>query len=125
MVQLLVPSGRALTVHAVPLPAAQNADRQRPRRYRSRPAGRVVGAPAGRLLSSLAQAGLAPDDIDVVVLTHAHPDHIGGLVSDDHLTFERARHVMSAAEWRFWTSEPTWPDSPRCWRHPPERCSLR
>ena len=65
----------------------------------------VVGAPAGHLLTSLARVGLTPGDIDVVVLTHAHPDHIGGLVRDGHLTFARARHVISAREWNFWTSE--------------------
>src|SRR5688500_12776106 len=35
--------------------------------------------PAGRMLEGLAQLGLSPHDIDVVVISHAHPDHIGGL----------------------------------------------
>jgi glyoxylase-like metal-dependent hydrolase (beta-lactamase superfamily II) len=64
----------------------------------------VTGAPAGHLLTSLAAAGVTPTDIDIVVLTHAHPDHIGGLIWGDGLTFGRARHIMSRAEWEFWTS---------------------
>jgi glyoxylase-like metal-dependent hydrolase (beta-lactamase superfamily II) len=65
----------------------------------------VSGAPAGHLLESLAGAGFSPEDIDIVVLTHAHPDHIGGLLNDGQLTFGAARHVMSRTEWEFWTSE--------------------
>ena len=67
----------------------------------------VMGAPAGHLRPSLAAAGFTPEDIDTVVLTHAHPDHIGGLVHDNRLAFANARHVMSATEWAFWTD----PDS--------------
>jgi glyoxylase-like metal-dependent hydrolase (beta-lactamase superfamily II) len=65
----------------------------------------VMGAPAGHLISGLAAAGYAPDDIDVVLLSHAHPDHIGGLLTNGNVTFQRARHVMSAVEWGYWTSE--------------------
>src|SRR4051812_14248693 len=36
----------------------------------------VHGAPAGQLVSALSRAGIQPEDIDVVLLTHAHPDHI-------------------------------------------------
>ncbi|MDP1911659.1 MAG: MBL fold metallo-hydrolase, partial [Hyphomicrobium sp.] len=35
--------------------------------------------PMGNLATRLAQLGYSPEDIDVVVLTHGHPDHIGGL----------------------------------------------
>jgi glyoxylase-like metal-dependent hydrolase (beta-lactamase superfamily II) len=65
----------------------------------------VSGAPAGHLLESLTRAGFSAADIDIVVLTHAHPDHIGGLIHDGQLTFGAARHVMSSVEWAFWTSE--------------------
>jgi glyoxylase-like metal-dependent hydrolase (beta-lactamase superfamily II) len=62
-------------------------------------------APAGRMLESLDHAGFAPADIDTVVITHAHPDHIGGLVSGGDLTFPDARHVIEAREWACWTDE--------------------
>jgi glyoxylase-like metal-dependent hydrolase (beta-lactamase superfamily II) len=63
----------------------------------------AVGAPAGHLATTLAAAGFAPTDI--VIVSHAHPDHIGGLVTDRELAFPAARHIMSRIEWDFWTSE--------------------
>lgn len=68
-------------------------------------AGVEHGMLAGRLVENLTGAGVAPADVDVVVLTHAHMDHIGGLLQDGRLTFPGARHVMSRTEWDCWTSE--------------------
>ncbi len=58
--------------------------------------------PAGNLASRLGQAGYKPEDIDVVVLTHGHPDHIGGLVEGGQPVFPNARYVFGAAEYDFW-----------------------
>lgn len=55
------------------------------------------------LLDCLQELGLTPDDIDIVVITHGHPDHIGGLVRDGEPVFSRARYVFGAAEFAFWT----------------------
>jgi glyoxylase-like metal-dependent hydrolase (beta-lactamase superfamily II) len=60
---------------------------------------------AGRMLESLAAAGFSPADIDVVVISHGHPDHIGGLVDGGKLTFPGARHVIETREWACWTDE--------------------
>jgi glyoxylase-like metal-dependent hydrolase (beta-lactamase superfamily II) len=62
----------------------------------------------GRLLASLAAAGLQPPDIDVVLYSHLHIDHVGWTTDRrrDTLTFERARHVMARAEWDHWRTEP-------------------
>ena len=59
--------------------------------------------PAGRTLESLTAAGFSPADIDVVVISHGHPDHIGGLVDGGELTFPNARHVIETREWDCWT----------------------
>jgi glyoxylase-like metal-dependent hydrolase (beta-lactamase superfamily II) len=67
--------------------------------------GAAWSSTTGRLLSSLAAVGIGPSDIDLVVVTHAHVDHIGGLVEDGNLVFPKARHVMSRVEWTAWTSE--------------------
>lgn len=55
----------------------------------------------GGLLPSLALAGVGPADIDTVLITHSHPDHVGGLLAaDGTLAFPRATVRMSAAEWQ-------------------------
>lgn len=65
-----------------------------------------LGPNTGRLLQSLQVGGIAPDDIDMVILTHCHPDHIGGNTLDNgKLAFPNARYAMWKDEWDFWTSE--------------------
>jgi glyoxylase-like metal-dependent hydrolase (beta-lactamase superfamily II) len=61
---------------------------------------------AGKLADSLEAAGIKPEEIGTVVLTHAHPDHIWGLIDDldDSLRFLRARYMVAAKEFDFWTS---------------------
>lgn len=60
------------------------------------------GEGAGRLRESLREEGVEPGDVDCVVLTHAHPDHLGGLIDGGEPVFTRARHVILALEWEFW-----------------------
>jgi glyoxylase-like metal-dependent hydrolase (beta-lactamase superfamily II) len=68
-------------------------------------AGPGMGDAAGRLGEALAAAGVTADDITLVLISHAHPDHVGGLARPDgRLAFPRARHVMSRAEFGYWTS---------------------
>src|SRR5437763_8070681 len=43
---------------------------------------KMFGSATGRQQKSMAEAGIKPDDIDAVVFTHAHVDHIGGVVDD-------------------------------------------
>ena len=60
----------------------------------------------GKLMSSLQAEGIAPGDIDTVIITHGHPDHIGGNTDNKgRPAFPNARHVMWQDEWDFWTSE--------------------
>jgi glyoxylase-like metal-dependent hydrolase (beta-lactamase superfamily II) len=48
-------------------------------------------------------AGIRPSDVETVVLTHAHPGHIGGAVSSaGRPTFLNARHILAEIEWDFW-----------------------
>lgn len=65
-------------------------------------AGREWGG--GRLLEGLALAGYTPDDVSIVVLTHLHGDHIGGLTEKGVATFPKARYVTGQAEYDFWVS---------------------
>ena len=58
--------------------------------------------PPGNLVARMAQAGYKPEDVDVVVITHGHPDHIGGLTKGGQPVFPNARYVFGAAEFDFW-----------------------
>lgn len=58
---------------------------------------------AGNLLAGLADAGYSADQIDHVVMTHFHPDHIGGLMEDGKPAFPNAAYVMPSAEYDFWS----------------------
>lgn len=63
---------------------------------------------AGKLLESLEEAEIDPADVTDVIFTHAHPDHIWGLVDDfDELLFPAAQHHINAVEWDFWRDENT------------------
>lgn len=62
----------------------------------------------GYLLRGLDAAGIALDSIDVVMLTHGHGDHIGGLTdANGRHYYANARYLMWKAEWDYWTDEAT------------------
>ncbi len=61
----------------------------------------------GELLKNLKAEGITPEEITTVVLTHAHPDHIGGVLdTNSKPAFPNARYVMSRTEWNFWNCDP-------------------
>jgi glyoxylase-like metal-dependent hydrolase (beta-lactamase superfamily II) len=67
------------------------------------------GGGSGRLLDNLRALGVAPEDIDTVVISHAHGDHIGGATvpaSGDEVTptFPEALYWFWATEWSYWTT---------------------
>lgn len=57
---------------------------------------------AGKLRARMAEVGYSPEDVDVVVLTHFHGDHIGGMMVDGKPAFPNARYVTSSAEYDHW-----------------------
>jgi glyoxylase-like metal-dependent hydrolase (beta-lactamase superfamily II) len=59
-------------------------------------------AGVGNLGLLLEDAGYAASDIDVVVITHCPPDHIGGLIEDGRPAFPNARIVFGAVEFDAW-----------------------
>lgn len=69
--------------------------------------GSLAGKEGGRLLDNLRAEGIDPHDIEIVVISHAHPDHVGGiLTADDKLAFPNARYIIFRQEWDFWMSNP-------------------
>jgi glyoxylase-like metal-dependent hydrolase (beta-lactamase superfamily II) len=67
------------------------------------PVADLLHPEGGALLDELRDAGVSPSDVDVVVLTHMHFDHIGWNVSgpaeDPRPTFPRATYLLQSAEW--------------------------
>ena len=61
-----------------------------------------TGLNAAGTTAALAAAGYAPSDIDKVVITHMHGDHIGGLSSDAGETFANAAYMTGQAEYDAW-----------------------
>ena len=58
------------------------------------------------MLHALRRLGIQPDEVDVVVTTHLHWDHAGGLtrrneMGEVELTFKKARHFVQRSEWDF------------------------
>jgi len=60
----------------------------------------------GRTLQNLAAAGVDPKSIDVVLMSHLHPDHTNGIRAlDGSMAFPNAEIMVPARDWEFWMSE--------------------
>jgi glyoxylase-like metal-dependent hydrolase (beta-lactamase superfamily II) len=59
---------------------------------------------AGKLAAQLGGAGFKPEQVDIVVITHCHPDHIGGIMENGKPLFPNARYVIGETEYKFWSS---------------------
>ena len=60
---------------------------------------------SGNIVGALAAAGYTAEQVDVVVITHMHPDHIGGLILNGKPTFPNARYITGSTEYDFWKKQ--------------------
>src|SRR5580704_16284393 len=68
--------------------------------------GPGIAPSVGLLLVNMAAAGIDPKAIDIVVLSHLHPDHINGVkTADGALAFPNAEIMAPAQDWGFWMSD--------------------
>jgi glyoxylase-like metal-dependent hydrolase (beta-lactamase superfamily II) len=60
----------------------------------------------GRTLQNLAAAGVDPKSIDIVLMSHLHPDHTNGIrAADGSMAFPNAEIMVPAKDWEFWMSD--------------------
>jgi glyoxylase-like metal-dependent hydrolase (beta-lactamase superfamily II) len=64
------------------------------------------GPTTGRQQKSMKEAGIRPEDIDAVVFSHGHIDHIGGVVDENNkVLFPNAQFYIAQSDFEFWTDE--------------------
>src|SRR5215470_8322218 len=69
-------------------------------------AAKNFGPTTGRQQKSMMEAGIKPEDIDAVVFSHAHIDHIGGVVdASGKVLFPNAQFYIAQSDLDFWTDE--------------------
>lgn len=69
---------------------------------------------AGKVIENLEAAGYKAEDVDTIVLTHGHPDHVWGIIDDfeDAPRFAQAQYYINEVELAYWMSEETLAKTP-------------
>jgi glyoxylase-like metal-dependent hydrolase (beta-lactamase superfamily II) len=66
----------------------------------------MFGPTPGKLVQNLKAAGIDPKDIDAVIPSHGHIDHIGGIMAEDgSRNFPNAQIYIAQVDLEYWTDE--------------------
>lgn len=63
-----------------------------------------LGAPFSQLIPKLEEAGIKPEELSLLYITHLHPDHIGGMLRDGEVVFPNAEVYINRVEAEAWTA---------------------
>jgi glyoxylase-like metal-dependent hydrolase (beta-lactamase superfamily II) len=66
--------------------------------------GALFGPRLGKVARNLAAAGMQPEQVDTILVTHLHPDHVGGLAHDGKALYPKAELIYTEADGGFWLS---------------------
>lgn len=73
--------------------------------------GATAGLPIGSFPQRLAAAGVAPEDVDTVIFSHLHFDHVGWSTDGERAFFPRATHHAHAIDWAHWVGPDPHPET--------------
>lgn len=73
----------------------------------------LFGPTLGKLVANLKAAGYQPEQVDEVLITHLHPDHVGGLMAGDTMVFPNATVRADWHDSEYWLSEANMAKAPK------------
>lgn len=77
----------------------------------------LFGATLGKLPRALAAAGVRPDQIDAIVLSHMHPDHVGGAIDNrGRPIFANAELIVSETDLAYWRDDAALAQAPAAFK---------
>jgi len=69
-------------------------------------AGKLFGPTVGQFAANLAALGVDPASIDIIAMTHLHPDHFGGMLdAQGKIAFPNAQVFIAEGDMKFWLDE--------------------
>lgn len=79
--------------------------------------GGFMGPHLGMVPANLQSAGVPPGEIDLILVTHMHTDHVGGLLTDERKpAYPRAKVMICASELAYWSDRRNYDSSPESTR---------